>query len=530
MATAKITFKFSDDNGDPSGGSSSSDNTGYRVYRKAGSDPSNDSANLLYENTSPPQGTGVITFIDDGSNGTAPSVNTRYYYRIENVRGTDTALSASIGPIVVADLDKLAYPENSPSNTDGVTNFINVEPLIHYDAFNEEKRNGIGYKYPNNSYVRNLSRRFSGLDQSWGGGTVALGHDGQTPEMRNHEDNPLTTGLTLGNRSWGLFSSQIRDAIGYDQDVEPRLVLDKGACFFYVFPSVGSHPDNTGNAHLASANQWSRGDIFKSYYSGRSPWMDKNAPLKIHKSIKYSDGGLWVDPDPPYGQANPNDLGWYPYYTYSGRTQTNLYFGFYPNGGYGISSPFHGGTDGGYYELNDGTTGKYTQMPWSQYPDLYRGYNTGFTDVKINVLCRRIYPNGSYDFFINGVKAATNVGNHKTLLKKSRTTSGHDSVTNSWWADQGLLQDLDGSGYAEDLHMITPPALGLNATKNSNHYGITWDSGFTTISRATHTFNEALLIPDDLTADGNADFNRMISYINTKYGASPQFATQGNYS
>ena len=531
MATAKITIKFSDDNGDNAGGSSPSDNTAYRIYRKADADPSNDSANLLYENTSPPQGTGVITFVDDGTNGAAPSVNTRYFYRVENVRGTTTALSALIGPVVVSDLDRLAYPENSPSHTDGVANYITVEPLIHYDAATEEKRVGILNKYPSNSYIRNLSRRFSGLDHSWGGGTIAIGRDGQTPEFRNHDDNAITGGLQLGIRDYGLFSTQIRDAVGLDPDVEPRLVFDNGMTFFFIFPSIGSHPDNdTGAWNFKSANQHMAGDIFKAYYSGRaSNSFNSAAPLKIHKSRRYSDGGIWVDPDPPYGQRNPADPGWYPFYTYNTRTQTNMYFGFYPFGGTtnGMVSRFHGGQPG-YEELNDMPNGwgAVYNVKWADYPDLW----SPISNLKLNVFCKRIYPNGSYETFINGVLAATNVGNHKTFLEHFRTTSGHDSVTNSWWYQQGLCQDLNGDGYDTNLHMITPPAMGLNAIKSAHHYGITWDSGFTGISKAPTAFNEAILIPDDLTANSNADFNRMITYINNKYSSSPAFATQGNYS
>lgn len=515
MTTAKITIKFSDDNGDTAGGSSPSDNTAYRIYRKADADPSNDSANLLYENTSPPQGTGVITFVDDGTNGTAPSVNTRYYYRVENVRGTTTALSALIGPIVVSDLDRLAYPENKPSDTDGVANYITVEPIVHYDATAEIKKHGDGYLYPRGSYFNNLSKRFSGLDHSFGGGGVHLGLDGVTPELRCHDSGTGYSGITLGVRDYSLFSAQFKDALGIDQDVDPRVVFDNGACCFIISPSISSHSTGT-SYHMQHAGQHRSHRIFTCNIGGRQT-NDVDPLLKIHKTLKYSDGQPWSDPEPWQNNPNPDDPGWYPRGTVYQRSNIVLDYGFYPRGGVsnGIRGAFHV-SKGGFYPLAENA---YT-VPWSSNTDLWQ-------TPKINVICRRIYPNGEYDFFVNGVKKSTNVGNHKSYLQIYRTPSGSDTLSGSWWDRENLLQDLNGNGTAEDLHMIIPPAIGLNSYTGQ---GMKEVSGFTGFPAGAHVINEAILIPDDLTANSDADFNRMVTYINNKYSSSPDFATQGDYS
>jgi len=515
---AKVTIKFSDDNGDPAGGSSPSDNDGYRIYRAANIDPGTDPTNLLHEETNPPQGAGEITYVD-----TTLPVNLPHYYRLENVRGTETAVSPLVGPIVISDLDKLGYPENTPSHTDGVANFITVEPLVHIDAYAEMKRYGINYRYATGEGPKNLSKRYSGMDQvsnNWG---IHFGRDGSTPEIRCHDDLTIGQCSSMYTKDYNLFCSQLKETRGIDPEVQSRLVLDDGACVFYIFPSYTSHPEATSGKVLSSASQHLANYIFLARLGNRVSPNWSGDLIKNHRSLNFS-GDIYTDPEPWQNTPNPNDPGWYPRYA-GGRTNISLNFGTYFYGGTsnGMISRFHLG-QGGFYSL----AGDGYEVKWSSYPDTH-----SYTNPKINVICRRVYPNGAYDFFVNGVKAATSVGNHKSLIQIYRTPSGHDSLSNTWWSQNGLLQDLTGNGNADDMHMIIPPALGLNGTESSTSTtdgGIYQASSLSVVSDPDHTFNEAILIPSDLTANSNADFNRMIAYINSKYGASSQFATQGNYS
>ena len=510
----KVTIKFSDDNGDPAGGSSPSDNDGYRIYRAANTDPGTEAVNLLYEETNPTQGTGEVTYVD-----TTLPVNLPHYYRLENVRGTETAVSPLVGPIVISDLDKLGYPESKPSNTDGVTNFINVEPLVHLDSAAEVKKYGIDYRYKTGEGPSNLSKRYSGMDQvgnNWG---LHFSRDGSTPEIRCHNDLTIGGCSPMYTKNYNLFCSQLKETRGLDPETESRLVLDNGACLFYIFPSYTSHPGATSSKVLSSASQHLSNSIFSATLGARVQPNWSGDLIKNHKSRNFSDGGIYSDPEPWQNTPNPKDPGWYPKYA-GGRTNMTLNFGTFFRSN-GMVTRFHHG-QGGFYSL----AGDGYELGWGPFPDLNN------LSGKINVFCRRVYPNGAYDIFINGVKSATSVGNHKSLIQIYRTPSGHDSLSNTWWTQNNLLQDLTGNGLAEDMHMITPPALGLNATSNSgtlsnSMYRV---SSLSAVVDTDHSFNEAILIPDDLTANSDADFNRMIAYINTKYGASTQFATQGDYS
>ncbi len=600
----KITIKFSDDNGDPTGQPSDSDNTGYRIYRAVGSDPSNTPAKKIYDseesNNPPPLGTGEITFED-----TSVDFNQPYYYRVENFRtksggGEDTALSPLVGPISIQDLDRLGYPNNTPSDQDGIATYsISVEPLIHYDASQEVKRHGIDHNYgAYNGTVENLSSRFSGADMVFRGGGLHLGIDGLTPEFRACEDNS-SDATTLSIWNGKLFNQQIRDKIGIDAHVESRVVLDEGVCFFYIAPSVYNHNSIISShkhvQHWGNASGNATSIIMRNVYPGRQSgfksYKGDDYILKNHLPIKFSDGSNWTDPEPWAGSTvNPKDPGWFPIWqNHLQKFQTCFGFGHSqgpsklevnPNIGDMNATRFFGVSNGyGYspltYYYNYG--GNYSHIPISRYPDINYGTwddaQSKYTSCKINVFCKRIYPNGSYDFFINGVKAGstkqimfkTSISPpmpipeehiHKSFLQDfeggiNSSNRPSNVLTGTWWTEEPNRTNYDVSqdplyyrpiepwysaGFDKSVYGVTypyrylmvthPPSFGLNVNGST---GLGNGSYWTISSGAKNVFNELLLIPSDLTANSGADFNTMIEYINNKYGSSPMFATQGDY-
>ena len=145
MAQSRIRLTFTDDN------NGANDNDGYKVYRNIGSDPCPggviDATKLIHTHTSPTTGASV-QFTDM----TASSGN-NYFYRVSFTRGVDEALSPNVvGPVDFPAADSLGYPNNVPSHTSGVTNFITTEPILHLDAAEEHTLLG-GY----NSYTGNLT-------------------------------------------------------------------------------------------------------------------------------------------------------------------------------------------------------------------------------------------------------------------------------------------------------------------------------------------------------------------------------------
>jgi alpha-tubulin suppressor-like RCC1 family protein len=605
MSTQKITIKFSDDNGDPSGQSSDSDNTGYRIYRAVGSDPSNTHVNKIYDsqasNNPPTQGTGEIIFEDNNVEFNKP-----YYYRVENFRtktdaSEETALSPLVGPISIQDLDRLGYPNNTPSDQDGIATYsISVEPLIHYDASQEVKKHGIDHNYgAYNGTVENLSSRFSGASVLFKNGGLHMGIDGVTPEFRCHDsyDNSNTT---VNVWDLWLFNQQIRDKIGIDPHVESRVVLDEGACFFYIAPSVYNHSslnsDNKGD-QLWGQNQ---GIKMRAVYGLRASnfksYQGDDYILKNHLTIKFSDGSNWQDPEPWAGDTvNDKDPGWYPtwqnhlrnYQTCFGFSHHSVLSDFTLDptvnlGDTNSSNPFT--VQGGYgyvpltygygYGDNKNNRGK---LSISNYPDIASGTwndsQSKYTDCKINVYCKRIYPNGSFDFFINGVKAHSTkqvmfpgyfaTGSRYKMkipeehIHKSRLGpffGGNvpgNVFSGTWWnespkrtvysasLDPDYMRPIEPYPYPgtditgpyssgrEYLIMTHPPAFGLNG---NTYTGIGQSSYWNILSGSSNVFNELLLIPSDLTANSGADFNTMISYINSKYESSTMFAEQGDYS
>ena len=138
-----IKVSFQDDN--PAG---ANDNDGWKVYKNVGSDPCPngviDPSKEVYHETSPTPGTGVVEYTDVNV-----AANNSYYYRASFTRGADEALNTlgPVGPITLANVDDLGYPNNLPSNTSGVAFTADVEPMFHFDAQREHTLHGNGFVY-----------------------------------------------------------------------------------------------------------------------------------------------------------------------------------------------------------------------------------------------------------------------------------------------------------------------------------------------------------------------------------------------
>jgi hypothetical protein len=548
MADLTIKLTFSDDNGAKDGSSSDSDNTGYAIYRREGADPGNDALYRIHTNNNPTPGVGTITYEDSDV-----SVDKSYFYRIENIRGSETALGPLIGPINAPNLTGLGYPGNTPSHTDGVTNYISTEPLIHYDAWKEMALHGEDYKYLPGEYIKNQPNTYKSLNMLFQNGGVHMGLDGTTPELGPHHTSGVTGSFPrIDGPSFSNWCAQIKAARGIDSDFHGRLILDKGATFVLVHPSRSSHP-------LArtfdDAGQWYAGNWMQAKIPGRTYWggdnrlKPTNPAVKNHRSVQFSNGNFWSDPDPFMGNSDPNDSAWYPRSTTIMDYDTYYNFGFFnlggPENGIIPSCIANYGTGSRDY-YRDEHVGSIMDLYGTPYIIQHKDHPYISIDAgRINIFIKRIYPNGSYDFYINGMLRDTNAGPHtSTALPQAFKGEDYKAIitddngtkfpfgTDSDWYWWSRMQ-----GVSEDMKLLVPPQLGLSTTRS---YSPSETYGFVTSPSHIHPipiqreqaggnfFNELMLIPSDLT-ETPGDFTRLVNYLNSKYQGSSNFATQGDY-
>jgi hypothetical protein len=321
--TTQITIVFSDTNGPDK-----NEQSGYRIFRKLGSDPFPD--NILVEDPLPTgveivkshgntrwtesdydeltdnnntPSTGDITFNDN----VVPGVS--YFYRIEFYRNStrESAISDAVGPLQGYTSNGLAYPGGAlnydpSSDIEWGNSYCSVAPLMHIDATFEYSKYGGDYSY-SGGYRKNP-------ESSWSTGNVEYAKTAdqfenlvrdinlpleahysqlvnwQTP--LNGDGIPVivqkyilgangTNSLRLGKQQTltGLFNKYFNDKNTSDFIVEglsdkaPALFLDKGFTAIIVVP--GSRPytqlDSDKIDAFESIQTWSSGtDYEESIY------------------------------------------------------------------------------------------------------------------------------------------------------------------------------------------------------------------------------------------------------------------------
>ena len=144
MSYSEIKFKIADEN--PAG---ANDNDSLTVYRMVAEDPYDGAAfkagATSFNVTNIPTGTGVIEWQDPSATEGVP-----YFYRFVFGRSSTSSTSAPsqlIGPLMLQGADSFGYPNNIPSHESGVPNYVDVEPLIHWDSTYEEAARGLNYVY-----------------------------------------------------------------------------------------------------------------------------------------------------------------------------------------------------------------------------------------------------------------------------------------------------------------------------------------------------------------------------------------------
>ena len=252
---SRIKLTFLDSN--PAG---ANDNDGFKIYRDVGTDPcpavdasGNTVANpatLVY--TSAPAditaGTGYVDWEDSDVVGGTP-----YHYRASFTRGSEESFSLEVGPVEVASINDLGYPNGSPSHTSGVANYVTTEPILHFDARAEWLKHGAGYVYSNGEHFINRAPTYSVPGSGFGdvGATSNASYSKSVIEYTGTDTSrptvPVVGELPTNTANWN--GANFTGTNGYMDSLQFRaLLMDEGVTSFSVVaPSLTG--DGAGNAY-----------------------------------------------------------------------------------------------------------------------------------------------------------------------------------------------------------------------------------------------------------------------------------------
>jgi hypothetical protein len=206
---------------------------------------------------------------------------------------------------------------------------------------------------------------------------------------------------------------------------------------------------------------------------------------------RWSDGDPWIDPNPPFGKADPSRPN---FYCPAGSAFNDVHIGpgLYQSTGATFQLGGHQGfvkPHGPGYILND------SGQPFAKFnKDSYKVANN-----KLNVLVYTYDPNsnsgkGRESIFING-----------SLVFQNDSSAAFDMGDNNYWKSQGFTE-------SNFVKFNRPPIFSPETRLNL---------------AGTQSFCELINYHKFLD---RSDFNRVIYYIKAKYGEDGFLSTQSNYN
>jgi hypothetical protein len=324
---SRIKLTFLDSN--PAG---ANDNDGFKIYRGIGADPCpNVDANgdtvanpatLIY--TSVPAditaGTGSVDWEDPDVVGA-----TSYHYRASFTRGAEESFSTEVGPVSVASINDLGYPNGTPSHTSGVPNFVTTEPIVHFDAGAELLSHGPGYVYANGEHFINKPATYSTPGTGFGDvGAMSSAVYSKSIIAYTGTDtarNPVSVVGELPSNTPNWNSPNFTGTNGYmDSEGCYAFAMDEGVTSFHVVaPSLTG--TGAGNAYKLGATH-TDGHGAHYYYTtgGSNPWANGNAataPRSSDFGVHYWSSRLNVNLDDHFDSSGTAlgqyGTGWAPY-------------------------------------------------------------------------------------------------------------------------------------------------------------------------------------------------------------------------
>ena len=484
--------------------SSANNATGYKIYRNIQSDPCPggviDPTKEIA--TGSLSGTDPLTY-----NDTDTAVSVAYFYRVSWLRGSEEVLGEVVGPLMIGSLYELGYPNNVPSNTSGNPNFLDIEPLVHFDATWEYNIGGPRAI----TQLNNLSDNYPSLSQGVSSTEVGTGIDGSTPIFQA-PDNGSTYQQLQGSIDTHAYRADILNKWnnGTTDDDVGAVVYDEGITVAWVF--MGS-PQNSfywdGTNHTSAVTQATASGHFGFNLFGtdaKSQKVNSTHSAWPVRPRKFSDGSFWDDPEPPFGISDPDDPGWMPRYFHHARRQSWQMFG--AGNGWWRKNWLSDHVVESYRNNNQGT--------W-----IPKGGHSVYPQIDlfgVNVYLATLYPDGRYRVYINGLLEIDNGPTKLLIADRTGTSSSQRATTSSWANDQARYDaSVEDYGtfsftYTPVPHITLPQPSFVNGSQSSAPF--TEYSIFKPISTSATEWCEYLAFPKAFTP---TDIARLHNYFKSKY-------------
>jgi hypothetical protein len=532
----KITISFKNPNKVLNSANSA---TGYKIYKGEREDPCPDDV---------PIGEPVvngditdlsdITFVDDDT-----SVSIPYFYRISWIRSGQETLGQLLGPLLIPSLYELGYPNNFPSDTSGNPNFVDVEPMFHYNASwhdcflsaGESRADLNNFPYG----LKNHSRRYANLTQSVSNVCIGKGIDvNETPCFSRTGDSGATSygNINLGDLRQNILDRWAENGLELDANEIGEIIFDEGLTAAFVFFggsrwNINDFDDpasgilNSAHEPMDNASGGKSIRLFSTNTSLRR--LGRADPYSIKPRV-FSSGEVWEDPNPPFGLPDPEEPGWMPKSNgHSNKMNWSL--------GYSSSKGFFNHWQNHTLGGNQSESGSYDAAGFrlANADVTMNDHKPLWCDIiehrSINVIVSTYFPDGTWKFFVNGVlqeeTAPANV-----LLGQNRSNGAsynHSTYGNTWYLNTESVYYRESiQNYGEFKIPFQPVAymtLPANVTHNDIFHNISYIQPFYTAGAVD--WSEYLFFPKALD---KKNLLRLNNYFQNKYAGSIS-SWHGNY-
>jgi hypothetical protein len=534
--TSKLTISFKNPNKTTNGASNA---TEYKIYKGVREDPCPEGIPVGDAvNSGPITDLSDITFTDDDT-----IVSNPYFYRVSWIRNDEEILGSLLGPLLIPSLYELGYPNNFPSNTSGNPNFVDIEPMFHYNAAwhdcflsadqNRADLNDFPYG------LKNHSRRYANLTQSVSNVSIGKGiDDNETPCFSCTDDVSNTTynSLNLTDLRRNIIDRWAENGLELDENEIGEIIFDEGITAAFVFFggsrwNLNNPDDSSSDIKDADAEFMDNSSGHKSIslFSAKTSFRRDGRPNPY--SIKprlFSSGEAWQDENPPFGQADPDEPGWMPKlsYHFTGidwsltRSSSTGYFNHWLNYSLGGNQRLNGSYDPAGFRIANNSSGMDDLKPlWCDIIE----------HKSINVMVATYFPDGTWKFFVNGVlqieEAPTNV------LLGANTSNGSSynisTVANIWYtqtASEFYQKSIEDYGvFKIPFQPVAHITLPAQTTNNDLFSSVSSIKPF--FAGKTVDWCEYLLFPKALD---KKNLLRLNNYFQSKYSSSIS-SWHGNY-